>query len=445
MQLGGLVFLMDFLPVFLILEAVVPEKRKTLLLMAANIVFYALAGWRLLALLFGVSLFAFLAGKSLEKHRDQARFYYVPVWTLVGLFIWKGHMAGLGLLPAAAFFILESLGYLGDIYSGTREAEKNYGNFFFFLSYFPVSQGGPVRPYKRIDFSETAVSAEDKKRGIKRFIEGLAMQSILGNVMQDMARRILYDGVFRGAHLDLAFVWMGAFACGFYVYFTFYGACRMASGLSKYLGMALEKNFDHPLLCVSIEGFMKRFNGSVTRVWMNALINPAKSHVTEKREKVLYGAAFLLTGNLLGFHMMSFCWGAYMFLLWYLETRVSKGVVKQIPKAIRGIAVAALVAVGWIVLLSPDMGKALVYIGQMVGIGTKGLWSPECVFLLVNRWYIWLFAFLSATPALTFLKNRQTFIKKDGGIEDAVYICLLLLSVSYMFSGNGVQNLAGLL
>ena len=88
-----------------------------------------------------------------------------------------------------------------------------------------------MRPYKRIAFSETAVSAEDKKRGIKRFIEGLAMQSILGNVMQDMARRILYDSVFRGAHLDLAFVWMGAFACGFYVYFTFYGACRMASGL----------------------------------------------------------------------------------------------------------------------------------------------------------------------------------------------------------------------
>lgn len=158
-----------FLTAVFILYHIVPARLRWIFLLAASYVFYMnLHVAYGLLLLFTTALTYFLA-LGLEKAPDRAgkkRCLLGGVLPLVGiLLVFKlgapvidrlNALAEAGrlsmhpltvkiLLPAGvSFYFFQSMGYLIDVYRGKSKAERHFGYYALFVSFFPQLLAGPI-------------------------------------------------------------------------------------------------------------------------------------------------------------------------------------------------------------------------------------------------------------------------------------------------------------
>ncbi|MCF6133015.1 MBOAT family O-acyltransferase [Flavobacterium wongokense] len=280
-----------FLPVVFLAYWFIPNKSKTsqnIVLTVASYYFYSCWDWRFMFLLLFSTLLVYFSGLKLEESKAEfSRKFWLWMTVIIslaflGIFKYYDFFAvsfaelasGFGLhldplllkliLPVGiSFYTFHGLSYIIDIYFKRIEAEKNFIDYFLFVSYFPLLVAGPIErathllPQLKV---KREFDFEKAKEGIYQIIWGLVKKVVVADTCAMYANAV-FDNYNSMNSLSLV---LGAVYFAFQIYGDFSGYSDIALGTSKLFGIDLLKNFDFPYFSRDIAEFWRKWHISLT-------------------------------------------------------------------------------------------------------------------------------------------------------------------------------------
>ncbi len=169
-----------------------------------------------------------------------------------------------------SFYTFQSIGYLIDVYRGTRQVETNFGKFILFITYFPKFISGPVERTNTL-LPELNKTVQWDSR---LFNEGL-LQTVWGFtktiIVADRLEVIVNEVNSNIADLSGSVLWLNFFLQFIYLYFNFSGYTDTVLGISKLFGIRLINNFERPFFANNVSNYWRRWHISLT-TWCNDYI-----------------------------------------------------------------------------------------------------------------------------------------------------------------------------
>ena len=242
-----------------------PHRFRWPLLLAASLCFYAALSASYLLVLLGVTVVAYLGGRALASARDLRRHvvlatgvvavlgalvvfkYYdfaagsldsllafIGLYTVTPLFPRLGPVVAVGL----SFFTFSCVSYLVDVHAGRLAAERHFGHFALYVSFFPKLLAGPIeraRPFlsqlrQPVAFSYAGVTA-----GLQLMLWGLFKKVVIADRLALFVDRAYQQPAFTSP-ADLV---VATYFFAFQLYCDFSGYSDMAIGTSRVLGIDL--------------------------------------------------------------------------------------------------------------------------------------------------------------------------------------------------------------
>ncbi len=273
MNIDSILFIGGFLPVILLLHAVIPGLRgKKWLLLAASLVLYAFGSLQGLLLLLMAALANYLLGFLADK--KWARILGIVLnLAFLGTYKYLNFLLGEVLhLPdvqleliapiGISFFTFRAISYLIDTGRDPEKKCRSFPDFLLYLSFFPQVVAGPIVRYDRFaeQLDSRVLSQKRTADGLCRFTVGLSKKLLLSSTLGTVA-----DGVFSLQTLtDARLAWLGALAYMLQIYFDFSGYSDMAIGLSGVFGFDTEENFLYPYTARTLGDFWRRWHISLS-------------------------------------------------------------------------------------------------------------------------------------------------------------------------------------
>ncbi len=456
MSFDSPIFLFFFLPILLILEAVVrPVRAKNVLLCAAGLIFYAFGELWALALLLASALVNWLLGLAAMRGARWA----VPAAAVLNLallaatkylgFFGEGlALAGLNVnLPAilapagVSFFTFKGISYVADAHRSPESGTRSFFAALFYISFLPEVMSGPLTRFADFSsrLSERSRSGLDMAEGLRRFVLGLAKKLILSGAAASAA-----DAAFAaGAALDARVAWLGAIAYTLQLYFDFSGYSDMACGLGRALGFKCAENFDHPYAAVSITDFWRRWHISLSSWFRDYLYIPLGGSRRGKwRTAANKALVFVLCGLWHGANMTFVLWGAWHGLLSALESLrvldVKRWRTAAAGRALSRVYTLLAVCVGFTMFRAESVGAGFAMIGAMFTgwdfTHAGGVLLREAL----GGWTAFALAFgcLASAPILPRLKERLGGRPAVEALCYAACLPLFVLCAAALASGG---------
>ncbi|GGJ66952.1 MBOAT family O-acyltransferase [Deinococcus aquiradiocola] len=283
MVFSSYIFLLLFLPLFLVAYALTPARARSWAILLGSLLFYAWAAPAALGLLVGVIVFTYLVGGRVMGTSGRARW----TWLTLGV---TGNLAMLGyfkyanmavssanavrealgldpflwnhvLLPVGlSFYIFHAISYLVDLHRGTARPPRSIVEFGAFVSLFPHLVAGPILRFHLLaeQFRERTHTPEKFARGAQRVMVGLSMKVLLADPLAP-----LVNAAYTAAHPSAADAWLGSVAYTLQLFFDFAGYSHMAIGLALMLGFVFPENFLDPYTATSVTAFWQRWHVSL--------------------------------------------------------------------------------------------------------------------------------------------------------------------------------------
>ena len=334
-----------FLVIVFLLYYIVPHKYRWCFLLLASYAFYMNLHLWYGILLFSTTLLTYYLAKSLEaaesekeKKRNLALgilplilillFFKTadPIITALNDRIQAGRLflqpITLSiLLPAGiSFYFFQSMGYLIDVYRGKIEAEKHFGYYALFVSFFPQLLSGPIGragdllpQYKR----ERPFSYEGASYGLKLMVWGYFKKLVIADVFAITVNK-LYNNVY--SYVGLAFI-VVTVMFAIEIYCDFSGYSDIAIGCAKLFGIDLMTNFKSPYFSFSIKEFWSRWHISLSTWFRDYVYIPlGGNRVPKWRHCLNLLITFLVSGFWHGSSLTYIVWGAIHGILQIIET-----------------------------------------------------------------------------------------------------------------------------
>lgn len=394
MVFSSSIFLVVFLPLFLILYNLLPKNLalKNIFILISSVIFYSWGGPKFIFVILGVTLLDFLLVRQMEKHRDnksQKRlFLCLSVGLNLGLlFYFKYfnffidnlnavtsvfgtntiHVAKILLPIGISFYTFESITYAVDVYRNVHKPLKNFWEYQLYIIFFPKLIAGPIVRYHHISDQITDhinhETANNKLQGFTQFCIGLAKKVLIANVMGAQADAIINGNI---AELNTATVWIGAIAYTFQIYFDFSGYSDMAIGIGRMLGFNLPENFNNPYISGSITEFWRRWHITLGAWMKNYLYIPlGGNQVSKGRLYLNLAIVFLASGLWHGASWNFVIWGAFHGLFLILDRMFLLKVLNAIGRVPAAIITFFVVIVGWVIFRIEDIDKLGLYLSKM--------------------------------------------------------------------------------
>ena len=289
-----------FIGMTFFLYFVFPKRFQWIVLLACSYLYYYLNSGLLVGVLFGVSVFTFLAGKvlfalnekidlaedkeqknKLKKNRKMILILSIVV-VLSNLIIIKysdflisninslinGHFDLFHfILPIGiSFYTLQAISYLVDITKNKCSKDDNILHFLLYMSYFPQIIQGPIPRYNKLAHQLIEKHEYDYVRvthGLQLMLYGIAKKVIIADRIASPVRYI-FDNYsdFHGL-----FIVFGAICYSIQIYADFSGGIDAIKGISEVFGIKMDDNFRQPYFSRSIEEFWRRWHISLGS-WM---------------------------------------------------------------------------------------------------------------------------------------------------------------------------------
>lgn len=289
-----------FLPITLIVYYLLPRRIRQLWLLAASYYFYM--NWNAVygLLLLGVTLATYLGAIGISRSADKIHykklFFLAPIFLTIGSLIFFKYAdfltANLNrilcrlpgspcinlhysiILPVGiSFYVLQSVGYLIDVYRGTEKAERNFFKYALFLSFFPQLVAGPIERsgnlMHQLDQPQK-LSWENWKHGVLLILWGYFMKLVIAD-----RAAIFVDTVYgqpdsyRGMYIVVA-----TLLFAIQIYCDFNGYTTIARGVALLFGIRLMDNFKAPYYAQSVSDFWRRWHISLTGWFRDYLYIP---------------------------------------------------------------------------------------------------------------------------------------------------------------------------
>jgi len=404
MVFSSSLFLVYFLPVFLILYFLSPAKGRNFVALVGSIIFYAWGAPKFLFVVFASLLVDFhlvglMASKASFKRSllwlsvmlnvgmlgyfKYANFFIENVNSMIGVFggtelQWTKVVLPIGI----SFFTFQKLSYTIDVYRGKHRALSEFGNYALYIILFPQLIAGPI-----VRFTEIADRIEDRTEhetvdnrllGFFRFCIGLSKKVLVANVVGQVA-----DTAFALPEESLTFMWAwtGLLAYSMQIYFDFSGYSDMAIGLGRMMGFTFPENFNSPYISSSITEFWQRWHMTLGRWMKDYLYIPLGGNkVGIYRTYVNLWIVFFVSGLWHGASWNFVIWGAYHGLFLVLERMFLAQFYARIGR-IASVLITFIVAIlGWVIFRVETLSAAITYYRSLfsfsgsfepLGLGTE--------------------------------------------------------------------------
>ncbi|ARU58479.1 membrane bound O-acyl transferase, MBOAT family protein [Oleiphilus messinensis] len=381
------VFLFLFLPAFLTIYYLTPNRAKNLIILLASYAFYA--WWRVdfLLLFVAVTLWNYLIGILIFRNLDSEK---AKTWLIVGV---VGNLSTLGyfkyanfgvdsfnyvvstlgfepfsfasvILPIGiSFYIFQAISYIIDVYRKDTPPTTHVIDFAAFIALFPQLIAGPVLRYKDLanQFTDRIHSFETFSKGAIRFMQGFISKVFIADSIAPIV-----DACYATANPTTGDAWLGAFAYTAQLFFDFAGYSAMAIGLGLMMGFRFIENFNNPYISQSITEFWRRWHISLSS-WLRDYLYISMGgnrHGTVKTYRNLFMTMFL-GGLWHGANWTFVIWGCWHGIILCIERAL--GVKTDIThfNIMRWGLTFLLVMLGWVIFRAPDVATAFGFYNAM--------------------------------------------------------------------------------
>ncbi len=334
-SIGFLLFFSIVIPLYFF----IPYKYRWILLLVSSYFFYMAWKPQFIILILITTTVSYLASILIEKYDRKAIKKLLLVLSLtvnLGLLIYfkyfnlfiesLNEIAGTNfnilkiILPMGiSFYTFQTISYTIDVYWGKLKAEKHFGYFALYVTYFPQLVAGPIERADRLlpqlkqkhDFDYTRTVD-----GLQRMAWGFFKKIVIADNIA-----ILVNKVFSAPANYNGFVLLIATVLfAIQIYTDFSGYCDIAIGASNIMGIDLMENFKRPYMAGSLKDFWKRWHISLSTWFRDYVYKPlGGSRISLARTYVNVMAVFLISGLWHGASWHFVIWGGIHAVFQLLE------------------------------------------------------------------------------------------------------------------------------
>ena len=380
----GTMSTLGFFAIILVIYYILPLRFRWGVLLAASMIFYASADWKMLGLIGGSIVISYFAGLRISQAEEgQKRGWMIGCISLLVLIlmIFKyfgffadavakmlGSSSGvfkLAMPLGISYYTFKIISYLVDIYKEKIDAEKHFGYYALYVSFFPQILCGPIeRADHFIPQLKYGCKYEEKLavEGIERIIIGLFKKLVIADRLSLYVATV-FDAP--TAYPGLASI----MAIGFYsiqIYCDFSGYSDLAIGMAQLLGIRTRENFRYPYFSRSIKEFWTRWHISLSSWLRDYIYIPLGGNRKGKVRKQLNTlAVFLVSGIWHGSSVNFVLWGA-LHGFWNMISAPKKEDTPVWRQVLEVLVTFLGVTFTWIFFRAKDLSTAVTMIKQMI-------------------------------------------------------------------------------
>lgn len=323
-----------FLPVVFLIYWIIPQKYRWSFLLAASYYFYMSWNPKYVVLILGTTVVSYFAAIWLEKANDKKKKKHIVAGNVIAclgvLFVFKYfnffsetfcqivnrfsiqlHPITLSVaLPVGiSFYTFQTLSYVIDVYRGKIKAERNFGIYATYISFFPQLVAGPIERSENLlpqIKSEKQFDYDKATYGLKQMAWGFFKKMAIADFAAVYVNRV-YAELDRHVGFDLVLI---VFLFTIEIYCDFSGYSDIAIGTAKLFGVDLMTNFKSPYFSKSIKEFWSRWHISLSSWFKDYLYIPlGGNRCSKQRNGLNLIATFLVSGLWHGASLTYVAWG----------------------------------------------------------------------------------------------------------------------------------------
>ncbi|GAA4973259.1 MBOAT family O-acyltransferase [Algibacter aquimarinus] len=289
MLVNSLNFLIFFGIVFFIYYIPLKEKTKSQnwLLFVASYVFYGIAAWQMIPLLFTATTIFYFLGFAIRRGNEKKASLLTTLGVCIGvglllyfkylnffiqsfadLFNTIGLKANWGtfniILPLGiSFFTFRLISYIIEVRRGKMVPTKDFVVFANYIAFFPTIMSGPIdRPNSFIPqlTNKRTFNYGLASDGCRQIIWGMSKKMIIADNLATIVNPVWADIPNQSGST----LFITAILYSIQMYTDFSGYSDMAIGIGKILGFRITKNFNYPYFTRNVSEYWRNWHMSLT-------------------------------------------------------------------------------------------------------------------------------------------------------------------------------------
>ncbi|MEG1558023.1 MAG: MBOAT family O-acyltransferase [Oscillospiraceae bacterium] len=456
-----------------------PARFRWMILLASSYYFYMSWNPKLVVLILFTTVVSYVSALKIEeaKSKKQAKrilifgvslcllclffFKYFNFFSLSVMELLRSLSLPVGdftikvMLPVGiSFYTFQTLSYIVDVYRKDMEAEKHFGYYALYVSFFPQLVAGPIERATSLLPQLKTKKAFDRTlavSGMRLICYGLFKKIVVADTVAAYVNRV-YNSIHE---FDSLAIVIATLFFAVQIYCDFSGYSDIAIGSARIFGIKLMTNFDSPYFACSVKDFWRRWHISLSGWFSDYVYVPlGGSRAGRPRHILNLLTIFLLSGLWHGANWTFVVWGLYHGILSAVEVftlpiteKLSKKISGSAPHAVfTGLRVAlvfALVCFSWIMFRAnsiSDMNYAIMQLFsgadlsfenitqsfKLMGITRLGLSLNLLSIIVVAAWD---FINLKKSP-LELLQKKGTFVNNAATYFFAFAVLLRIFTNS---------------
>ena len=325
MVVNSLSFLLFFIVVFSVYYAPgmrLSATRQNVWLLLTSYFFYGFVDWKMLPILFGITVVFYWLGAQIKKEMDvnnrkkASRYMKSGVVIGIGLLLYFKYlnffaesvaellrMIGFNvswstlniILPVGvSFFTFKLISYLVEIKRKKTAPAESLLEFATYISFFPTIMSGPIdRPNTFLPQLRNVHLFDYSKAvdGCQQILWGIFTKVVIADNLAVVTTMAWNDYQCQSS----SFLILAILLSPVQVYADFDGYTNMAIGIGKILGYNITRNFNHPLLARNVSEYWNRWHISLT-TWITDYVFTPLS--LKFRDLAYTGIMLAITANL---------------------------------------------------------------------------------------------------------------------------------------------------
>lgn len=386
-----------FLPIVFMIYWAVPKKYQWVVILISSYYFYMSWNIKYVFLILFTTVVSYVTANLIEKEkRGHIRKLYMTIAIVASLGVlfffkyfnfvsasiadfvrlfsieYSPFMLQVLLPVGISFYTFQTLSYVIDVYRGRVQAEKHFGIYAAFISFFPQLVAGPIERTNNLlpqIKRENYFDYEQASYGMKLMAWGFFKKIVLADTLA-----IYVDAVYSDVYnyQGMVFV-LATFFFAVQIYCDFSGYSDIAIGCAKLFGINLMSNFKSPYFSSSVKEFWSRWHISLSTWFRDYVYIPlGGSRVDAWRHKANLLITFLVSGLWHGANWTYVIWGGVHGIAQILENilRFDTKSNKKIYNIVRMCIVFTFVAFAWVFFRAQSIQDAFFVIGHsLIGIG----------------------------------------------------------------------------
>ena len=384
-----------FLPLVFIIYWLLPHKYRWILLFIASYYFYMSWNAKYVFLIFFTTFISYLAAILIEKYQHKKKlilslsiiicigilvffkylnFFFEIINEILNLINIQNNKIVLNiLLPVGiSFYTFQTLSYVIDVYRGNIKAEKHFGYYATFVSFFPQLVAGPIeRPEnllpqlkkeKQFDYNNAILGLKIMAYG---FFKKIVVADNLAFYVDKVYNNLPY---YQGFSLLLAAIFFSI-----EIYCDFSGYSDIAKGSAYLLNIELMDNFKAPYFSTNIKEFWSKWHISLSSWFKDYIYIPLGGNRCSKiKHYSNLFITFLISGLWHGANITFVIWGGLNGLLQIFEDVFNIKKIKNVYSPlwfIKVIITFTIMTLTWIFFRAQNINEAIyVFNNMFIGI-----------------------------------------------------------------------------